>query len=195
MLSANFKPKRTAAASRGFLATARLFCCHYLAVFNYLCNLCNVIYVFDFDVQFKLSKLWCAAQQTPPPCCHVAKGQNSNFITFSVARWQHRTARRPQSNQIAMAGDNKLTLTRWLVDPNWPKIESGRPVVTPHLPWKFHANRSSRFLVMLLTKKQTVKQRNRTKTIPRLTGGAVKILLLCLIVVVRCFLFFVAPKK
>jgi len=26
-LSANFKPKRTAAASRGFLATARLSCC------------------------------------------------------------------------------------------------------------------------------------------------------------------------
>jgi len=26
MLSANFKPKRTAAASRGFLATARLSC-------------------------------------------------------------------------------------------------------------------------------------------------------------------------
>jgi len=27
-----------------------------------------------------------------------------------------------------------------------------RPMVTPHLPWKFHANRSSRFLIMLLTK-------------------------------------------
>ena len=26
--SANFKPKRTAAASRGFLATARLSCCY-----------------------------------------------------------------------------------------------------------------------------------------------------------------------
>jgi len=24
-------------------------------------------------------------------------------------------------------------------------VESGRPMVTPHLPWKFHANRSSRF--------------------------------------------------
>jgi len=30
-------------------------------------------------------------------------------------------------------------------------------MVTPHLPWKFHANRSSRFLVMLLTKKQRKK--------------------------------------
>jgi len=31
-------------------------------------------------------------------------------------------------------------------------------MVTPHLPWKFHANRYCRFLVMLLTKKQTKKQ-------------------------------------
>jgi len=47
------------------------------------------------------SKLWCETQQTPPPCCHAAKGQkSSNFITFSVARWQHRTSRRQQSNQI-----------------------------------------------------------------------------------------------
>ena len=51
-------------------------------------------------------------------------------------------------------------------------------MVTPHLPWKFHANRSSRFLVMLLTKKQinkeTKQERNRSKTIPRPpTGGGV----------------------
>jgi len=44
----------------------------------------------------------CKAQQTPPPWCHV---KNSKCITFSVARRQHRTARRPQSNQIT----NKLT--------------------------------------------------------------------------------------
>jgi len=34
-------------------------------------------------------------------------------------------------------------------------------MVTPHLPWKFHANRSSRFLVILLTKKQTKKERTK----------------------------------
>jgi len=47
--------------------------------------------------------------------------------------------------------------------PKWPKIESGGPMVTPHLPWKFHANRSSRFLVglILLTKKQTKKEMNK----------------------------------
>jgi len=58
-------------------------------------------------------------------------------------------------------------------------------MVTLHLPWKFHANWSSRFLVILLTKKQrkkdinkeTNKQRNRSKTIPRprcIGGGVTK---------------------
>jgi len=36
-------------------------------------------------------------------------------------------------------------------------------MVTPHLPWKFHANRSSRFLVMLLTKKQRKKERKKLR--------------------------------
>ena len=55
------------------------------------------------------NKLWYEAQQTPPPCCMQKRAKNSDFITFSVARWQHRTARRQKSNQIAMSGDNKLT--------------------------------------------------------------------------------------
>jgi len=51
-------------------------------------------------------------------------------------------------------------------------------MVTPHLPWKFHENWSSRFLVILLTKKQTKKEtkkeRNRSITILRPpTGGGV----------------------
>ena len=44
------------------------------------------------------------------------------------------------------------------VSRNWPKIEWNRPMVTQHLPWKFHANRSSGFLVILLTKKQRKKE-------------------------------------
>ena len=36
-----------------------------------------------------------------------------------------------------------------VVSRNWRKMYSGRPMVTPHLPWKFHANRSSRLLLML----------------------------------------------
>jgi len=40
-------------------------------------------------------------------------------------------------------------------------------MVTSHLHWQFHAHRPSRFLVILLTKKQRKKQRNRSKTIPR----------------------------
>jgi len=35
-------------------------------------------------------------------------------------------------------------------------------MVTPHLPWKFHANRSSRFFVVLLTKKQRKKERKKS---------------------------------
>jgi len=34
-------------------------------------------------------------------------------------------------------------------------------MVNPHLPWKFHAKCSSRFLVILLTKKQTNKEINK----------------------------------
>ena len=46
-------------------------------------------------------------------------------------------------------------------------------MVTPHLPRKFHANRSSRFLIMLLTrnKEKKNKERNRPKTIPRPPTG------------------------
>jgi len=36
-------------------------------------------------------------------------------------------------------------------------------MVTPHLPWKFHANLSSRFLVMLLTKKLASRHRETKK--------------------------------
>ena len=45
----------------------------------------------------------------PAPISRCRKRQDSNFITFSVAGWQHRTARRQESHQIAMSGDNKLT--------------------------------------------------------------------------------------
>jgi len=77
----------------------------------------------------------------------------------------------------AMAGDNKLTFdppTRLPeLTQNLIRSSHGHSV-TPHLPWKFHANRSSHFLVMLLTKKQRNKQRNWAKTIRRPpTGGRV----------------------
>jgi len=74
---------------------------------------------------------------------------------------------RRQSNQIAMSGDNRLTF-----DPptHLPKLTlnlikwSGCPLVTrSQLPWKFHANRSSRLLVISLTKKQRNKQSNRSR--------------------------------
>jgi len=36
-------------------------------------------------------------------------------------------------------------------------------MLTLHLPWKFHANRSTRFLVMFLTKKQRKKERKKER--------------------------------
>jgi len=59
------------------------------------------------------------------------KAKNSNFVTFLVARWQHRTARRPKSNQIT----NNLTFdppTRLPeLTQNWIKSSHGH--FTPSL--------------------------------------------------------------
>ena len=52
---------------------------------------------------------------------------------FSVARWQHRTAGRPQSNQIAMAGDNKQLDLR-PADP-FTRIDQKLNQV---IPWSLH---------------------------------------------------------
>ena len=67
------------------------------------------------------------------------KAKNSNFITFSVARWQHRTARRQQSNQITMSGDNKLTfdLLTHLPELTLILIRSSRGHSTPSLKISF----------------------------------------------------------
>jgi len=92
----------------------------------------------------------------PADCCHLAN--DTDLLTPVL--W-------------AMAGDNKKN-DLWPADPFTridPKFNHVVPWVTPHLPWKFHANRSIRFLIMLLTKKQRNKQRNRPKTIPRLPTG------------------------
>jgi len=43
----------------------------------------------DKETNREINKLWCESTTNPTPCCDVPK-----FITFSVARWQHRTARR-----------------------------------------------------------------------------------------------------
>jgi len=57
-------------------------------------------------------------------------------------------------------------------------------VVTPHLPWKFHANWSSCFLIILLTKKQRKKEKKETNNeidrkqfpVPDTIGGGVIII-------------------
>ena len=54
-------------------------------------NVANVYVKFNYDRlridkasgNFrKTNKLWCEAQQTPPPCCDVAKAKNNNFISL-----------------------------------------------------------------------------------------------------------------
>jgi len=80
-------------------------------------------------------------------CCHLA---NDTDLLMPVL-W-------------AMAGDKQIDL--------WPADQQGNQIVTPRLPWKFHANWSSHFPVMLLTKKQRKKETNRPKTITRPLPGA-----------------------
>ena len=79
----------------------------------------------------------------PAPCCYLA---NDTDLWTPVV-W-------------AMAGDNKQ-IDLWPADP-FTRIDPKFNQVVPwsrhmSLPWKFHANRSSLFLVMLLTKKQRKK--------------------------------------
>jgi len=106
------------------------------------------------------NKLWCGAQQTPSPAANDSDLLTVYFYNSMLVN----------ASELWPVITNNLTFdppTRLL---KLTQIESGRPMVTPHLPWKFHANRFSRFLVMLLTKKQ----RNRSITIPRPpTGGEV----------------------
>jgi len=54
MSSANFKLKRTAAASRGFLATAR-FSCYSISVFQY--PIPELILKYSWQLSFNLSEL------------------------------------------------------------------------------------------------------------------------------------------
>jgi len=72
----------------------------------------NLLARYDRSIDYILfpNKLSCSAKRNKPRprVAMQQKAKNRYFITFSVARMQHKTARR-QSNQIAMSGDNKLT--------------------------------------------------------------------------------------
>jgi len=120
-------------------------------------------------------KFWtsCGARHNKPrPLLRRSeRPKNSNFITFSVARWQHRTARGPQSNQIAVAGDNKQ-LGLLPADP-FTRIDPKLNQVVPRSLHTFPKN----FMeigpaVFSQSCWQRNKQRNRSKTIPRPPSGA-----------------------
>jgi len=111
-----------------------------------------------------------------PRAATQRKAKSSNFITFSVARWQHRTARRPQSNRIT----NYLTFdppTR-LSELTQNLIRSSHGHSTPSLKISCKSVQPfCRNLADKETNKETNKERNRSITIPRpSTGGGVNIL-------------------
>jgi len=58
MSSENFKPKRTAAASRGFLATARLSCLEYLQEVT-LCSMAFLYFTCSSTCEIKLKQKMC----------------------------------------------------------------------------------------------------------------------------------------
>jgi len=110
------------------------------------------------------------AQQTPPRVAMYQKAKTSNFITFLVSRWQHGTARRQKSNQIATSGDNKLTFDppTHLPELTLNLIRSSRGHSTPSLKISCKSVQPfSRNLADKETNQEINKQRNRSKTLPR----------------------------
>jgi len=126
-----------------------------------------------------------------PHAATYRKAKNSNFTTFSVARWQHGTARRPQSKQIT----NNLTFdppTR-LTELTQNLIRSSHGHSTPSL--KISCKLVQPFSRNVADKetnkeinKQTNKQRNLANTIPR-PRGIVFAKFLCLFVCLFIYFF------
>ena len=73
MSSANFKPKRTAAASRGFLATARLSCHYYEPRFQQLGYILPVESVYIRDQ-------WRCAEADRDPQNIWSRGKQRSFV-------------------------------------------------------------------------------------------------------------------
>ena len=144
----------------------------------------KVINIYKAIMTF-VNKLWCKSTTNPVPVLRIAASHGFLELTKNVIRSSHgystpslkiscksvqRFPRNVADKEISIAASRGFS--------NWPKIESRHPMVTPHLPWKFHANRSSRFLVILLTKKhkQTKIQTKKSienNTRPRSIGDGV----------------------
>ena len=111
----------------------------------------------------------------PAPVLRCSKRPKQQFIYIPsrcrlAARWQHRTARRQQSNQTAMSDYNKLTF-----DP-----PTHLPELTLNLIWSSHAHsapslksscKSVQPFSRNLADKETKKQRNRSKKYPSAYRG------------------------
>ena len=84
MLSANFKPKRIAAASRGFLAIARLSCCIYFVyLFIFLRFPAHERRYFH---QSRAFSVYLATVHDSPPCVSIDRTQVlSNALEYGFA--------------------------------------------------------------------------------------------------------------
>jgi len=99
----------------------------------------------------RLSSPWVSGVHCPS--CKQQTDSDKNSISSSQIRRTSCGVKAQQTPSPCCASRHRT------VSPNWPKIESGRPIVAAHLTRKFHANWSSRFIIILLTKKQTKKER------------------------------------
>jgi len=101
----------------------------------------------------KLSCCWGKARRSSHFTRNTLDCDQSNYSSFSTTFLTSCGAKAQQTPSPCCASRHRA------VSPTWPKIESGRLTVTPHLPWKFHANWFSGLLVMLLTKKLASRHR------------------------------------
>jgi len=85
---------------------------------------------------------------------------SSRFLVILLTKNKQRNKKR--NKQAVVLKHNKPhphvahRIIAWFLELAKNVIRSSH-MVTPHLPWKFHTNRCSRYLVILLTKKQTKK--------------------------------------
>jgi len=101
------------------------------------------------------------AQQTPPS--RIAASRGFSELTKNVIRSSrgHSTPSlkiscksvRPFARNVA---DKEISIARFLrIDPKLNQVVPWS-LQSPHLPWEFHAKQSSRFVVILLTKKWNI---------------------------------------
>jgi len=134
MLSANFKPKRTVAASRGFLATARLSCIQFRSA-----HICQLKLTSNYTIQMptqrikgepvhKIERPWLLAPD--PLCCRyicLSVFQITSYLRF----WQCKVPR----SVIRIGSPKRLPFLRYYAAVVGHITRLNRPSVCPSLPY------------------------------------------------------------